>query len=113
MSRQLISSEKFPPKPHNCKSTVNPRWSTVCVQVTNNQPCAGPATKVPGLVFCAGQTATGEIKQATVRCAPSNRIADTPLTRACAEDRSSEPQGGARALWLVARAGCQVQCLLG
>ncbi|KAF4945410.1 hypothetical protein FSARC_14426 [Fusarium sarcochroum] len=24
-----------------------------------------PATKVPGLVFCAGQTATGEIKQAT------------------------------------------------
>jgi hypothetical protein len=26
----------------------------------------GPATKVPGLVFCAGQTATGEIKQATV-----------------------------------------------
>lgn len=29
--------------------------------------CTGPATKVPGLVFCAGQTATGEIKQATVR----------------------------------------------
>lgn len=28
---------------------------------------AGPAVKVPGLVFCAGQTATGEIKQATVR----------------------------------------------
>lgn len=26
----------------------------------------GPAVKVPGLVFCAGQTATGEIKQATV-----------------------------------------------
>ncbi|UZJ50693.1 hypothetical protein CBS101457_000013 [Exobasidium rhododendri] len=42
MSRQLISSEKFPPKPHNC-----------------------PAVKVPGLVFCAGQTATGEVKQAT------------------------------------------------
>ncbi|KAF4234618.1 hypothetical protein CNMCM8980_003826 [Aspergillus fumigatiaffinis] len=42
MSRQLISSEKYPPKPHNC-----------------------PAIKVPGLVFCAGQTATGEIKQAT------------------------------------------------
>ncbi|RYO65168.1 hypothetical protein AA0113_g5438 [Alternaria arborescens] len=42
MSRQLISSEKFPTKPHN-----------------------SPATKVPGLVFCAGQTATGEIKQAT------------------------------------------------
>lgn len=29
--------------------------------------CLGPAVKVPGLVFCAGQTATGEIKQATVR----------------------------------------------
>ncbi|KAM0722491.1 hypothetical protein Q7P37_001932 [Cladosporium fusiforme] len=42
MSRQLISSEKYPPKPHN-----------------------SPATKVPGLVFCAGQTATGEIQQAT------------------------------------------------
>ncbi|KAE9371705.1 YjgF-like protein [Stipitochalara longipes BDJ] len=42
MSRQLISSEKFPTKPHNC-----------------------PAVKVPGLVFCAGQTATGEIKAAT------------------------------------------------
>lgn len=26
----------------------------------------GPAVKVPGLVFCAGQTAIGEIKQATV-----------------------------------------------
>lgn len=25
-----------------------------------------PATKIPGLVFCAGQTATGEIKEATV-----------------------------------------------
>ncbi|KAI7331319.1 hypothetical protein KC315_g5188 [Hortaea werneckii] len=42
MSRQLISSEKFPPKPHN-----------------------SPATKIPGLVFCAGQTATGDIKPAT------------------------------------------------
>lgn len=29
----------------------------------------GPATKVPGLVFLAGQTATGEIKQATVSLA--------------------------------------------
>ncbi|RYN54220.1 hypothetical protein AA0118_g9163 [Alternaria tenuissima] len=28
-------------------------------------PKIPPATKVPGLVFCAGQTATGEIKQAT------------------------------------------------
>ncbi|KAI6914745.1 hypothetical protein KC334_g448 [Hortaea werneckii] len=42
MSRQLISSEKFPPKPHD-----------------------SPATKIPGLVFCAGQTATGDIKPAT------------------------------------------------
>ncbi|WRT70488.1 uncharacterized protein IL334_007486 [Kwoniella shivajii] len=42
MSRELVFSEKFPQKPHNC-----------------------PAVKVPGLIFCAGQTATGEIKQAT------------------------------------------------
>ncbi|KAI1252840.1 hypothetical protein MGN70_005046 [Eutypa lata] len=42
MSRQLISSEEFPPRPHNT-----------------------PAVKVPGLVFCSGQTAKGEIKQAT------------------------------------------------
>lgn len=26
----------------------------------------GPAVKVPGLIFCSGQTAEGEIKQATV-----------------------------------------------
>ncbi|WWD18884.1 hypothetical protein CI109_103339 [Kwoniella shandongensis] len=42
MSREYISNDEFPPKPHNV-----------------------PAVKVPGLVFCAGQTATGEIKQAT------------------------------------------------
>jgi hypothetical protein len=35
---------------------------------------AGPAVKVPGLVFCAGQTATGEIKQATVRLSGPGRI---------------------------------------
>lgn len=34
----------------------------------------GPAVKVPGLVFCAGQTATGEIKQATVSHLASARI---------------------------------------
>lgn len=32
-----------------------------------DQLLTGPAVKVPGLVFCAGQTAKGEIKQATVR----------------------------------------------
>lgn len=61
MSRQLISSEKFPTKPHNC-----------------------PATKVPGLVFCAGQTATGEIGQATVGLQKPNWILLDPcclLTR--------------------------------
>ncbi|KAF2152787.1 YjgF-like protein [Myriangium duriaei CBS 260.36] len=42
MSRQLISNDKFPMKPHNC-----------------------PAVKIPGLVFCAGQTATGDIGKAT------------------------------------------------
>ncbi|GFZ46006.1 hypothetical protein JCM24511_03740 [Saitozyma sp. JCM 24511] len=45
MSRQLISSEKFPPKPHNC-----------------------PAVKVAGLVFCAGQTSKGDAKSATTTC---------------------------------------------
>ena len=58
MSRELISSEKFPPKPHN-----------------------SPASKVPGLIFCAGQTATGEIKQATVsysfRPRPRNQDGDS------------------------------------
>jgi enamine deaminase RidA (YjgF/YER057c/UK114 family) len=43
MSVEHIHSEKFPRKPHNT-----------------------PAVKVPGLVFCAGQTAGGEIKEATV-----------------------------------------------
>lgn len=28
MSRQLISSEKFPPKPHNCKSYNRQTYST-------------------------------------------------------------------------------------
>lgn len=51
MSRELINSEKFPSKPHN-----------------------NPASRVPGLIFCAGQTATGEIKQATVRYSQSHKI---------------------------------------
>ncbi|RSH82333.1 uncharacterized protein EHS24_007300 [Apiotrichum porosum] len=42
MTREVIYSEQFPLKPHNA-----------------------PAVKVPGLVFLAGQTATGEIKAAT------------------------------------------------
>ena len=63
MSRQLISSEKFPPKPHNCKQSL-PRNASVPQVLTK---CVkAPATKIPGLVFCAGQTATGEIKEATV-----------------------------------------------
>jgi enamine deaminase RidA (YjgF/YER057c/UK114 family) len=69
MSRQLISSEKFPPKPHNCKYLLEKRVCFVSdLVLTKLSVClAGPAVKVPGLVFCAGQTATGEIKQATVR----------------------------------------------
>lgn len=71
MSRELISSEKFPPKPHNSKylskyvETVGfkaQEYSSIKLTTINT----GPATKIPGLVFCAGQTATGEIKQATV-----------------------------------------------
>lgn len=60
MTRQLISSKKFPPKPHNCR----------CCGATNSahqtHASIGPAVKVPGLIFCSGQTATGKIKQATV-----------------------------------------------
>lgn len=93
MSRQLISSEKFPPKPHNCKS-ANPRSSIERENITDTyRPCAGPATKVPGLVFCAGQTATGEIKQATVRFSSPNLLLH-PLTY-CTENCSPESQRGA------------------
>lgn len=63
MSRQLISSEKFPTKPHNCKSMC---YSFLLNFSADLNHSSGPAVKVPGLVFCAGQTATGEIKQATV-----------------------------------------------
>ncbi|WOO85799.1 Protein mmf2, mitochondrial [Vanrija pseudolonga] len=42
LTREIIYSDDFPLKPHNA-----------------------PAVKVPGLVFLAGQTATGEIKAAT------------------------------------------------
>ena len=67
MSRQLISSEKFPPKPHNCEYLHENLDGRVSQFLTRLVTCfVGPAVKVPGLVFCAGQTATGEIKQATV-----------------------------------------------
>lgn len=47
------------------RTTVSPRSATSPLfWLTRHK---GPATKVPGLVFLAGQTATGEIKQATVR----------------------------------------------
>ena len=59
MSRELISSAEFPPKPHNCKSF---NWQTKVHWLT----CLGPAVKVPGLVFVAGQTsADPDIKKAT------------------------------------------------
>jgi hypothetical protein len=63
MSRQLISSEKFPTKPHNCKF-LHGYWRKSTELIIH---VPGPAVKVPGLVFCAGQTATGEIRAATVR----------------------------------------------
>jgi hypothetical protein len=71
MSRELISSEKFPPKPHNCKFIHRRRPKGLALRFSLHKPIlkfanTGPAVKVPGLVFCAGQTATGEIKQATV-----------------------------------------------
>ena len=41
--------------------------NSVAIQITGlTVRSLGPAVKVPGLVFLAGQTATGEIKQATV-----------------------------------------------
>ncbi|ORY35065.1 Endoribonuclease L-PSP/chorismate mutase-like protein [Naematelia encephala] len=44
MSREIISSEKYPEKPHN-----------------------SPAVRVPGLVFCSGQVGKGpDIKAGTV-----------------------------------------------
>lgn len=41
----------------------------------------GPAVKVPGLVFLAGQTATGEIKQATVSLSQFQSHVSLWLTR--------------------------------
>lgn len=112
MSRQLISSEKFPPKPHNCECfherrvplVSNVYWSSL----------TGPAVKVPGLVFCAGQTATGEIKQATVRLVLgflfflfSNWVWHHLPT----DNRFTKPQGSSRTFRIVAWTSCQVQCL--
>ena len=51
-----------------------------------------PATKVPGLVFCAGQTATGEIKAATV-CLTFPIIPHyTPIPNRFTEKSFTEPQ---------------------
>ena len=59
---------------------------------------SGPAVKVPGLVFCAGQTATGEIEQATVGVAiPACKRYGLRLTRSVyvsTEDCLAESQGG-------------------
>lgn len=57
LTREIIYSSDFPLKPHNGEppSPLTPL----------TRPA--PAVKVPGLVFLAGQTATGEIKAATVR----------------------------------------------
>ena len=90
MSRQLISSEKFPTKPHNC-----------------------PATKVPGLVFCAGQTATGEIKQATVSLPlkPAIKAVLQHLLIHTTEKGPPKSEGSARIVRVITRAGSQVQCL--
>lgn len=66
----------------------------------------GPAVKVPGLIFCSGQTATGEIKQATVshrsraeQVGPSTM----ELTWSPSETSPAEPQGSAGAGGIVAR----------
>jgi hypothetical protein len=76
----------------------------------------GPAVKVPGLVFCAGQTATGEIKQATVSLIAQAliRYQDTgwPIVAFIhIENRSAESEGSSWAFWFFPWTGRQVQCL--
>jgi hypothetical protein len=95
-TRELISSAEFPPKPHNSK------WSNQTPVLVADT--SAPAVKVPGLVFCAGQTATGEIKQATV----------SPLSMACmnlliADTMFDEFGEGIEASWIFIGAGRQVQ----
>lgn len=113
MSRQLIHSEKFPPKPHNCEFILfyffpvdSMRSSLLWFILTKLAiRFAGPAVKVPGLVFCAGQTATGEIKQATVSLCKGDllleSLADTRMYTTT-ENCFAEPQGSSRACWIVA-----------
>lgn len=65
----------------------------------------GPAVKVPGLVFCAGQTATGEIKQATV-ChfvpgVSTPLFSDLGSHNIPTENRFTKPQGGPRTCRIV------------
>lgn len=105
MSRQLISSEKFPTKPHNCKIETIDLWTSHWYN------SAGPAVKVPGLVFCAGQTATGEIKQATV--GETLRSLYVPFTYSILAKSSPEFERGPRALRLFLGAGRQIQCIPG
>jgi 2-iminobutanoate/2-iminopropanoate deaminase len=64
MSKETISSAEFPLKPHN--SQCDAASCALHTQLT----LAGPAVKVPGLVFCSGQVGMGEIKAATVSRLP-------------------------------------------
>lgn len=112
MSRQLISSEKFPPKPHNCECSMEGRFA-YCWMFTD-QVLIGPAVKVPGLVFCAGQTATGEIKQATVSLVllfPFVLFSTQVSHHLPTDNRFTKPQRSSRAFRIIAWTGCQVQCL--
>lgn len=58
MSKQIISNDQFPLKPHNSE------WHFLSNAASLIS--SGPAVVVPGLVFCSGQVGMGEIKAATV-----------------------------------------------
>ena len=73
----------------------------------------GPAVKVPGLVFCAGQTATGGIKQATVRQSFTTAMSMNTTDRRFIAHRPSKSQGSPRAIRIIIGQGRQVQCLPG
>lgn len=104
MSRQLISSDKFPPKPHNCMCS-NP--------LPHKLAKADPPAQHPPPKSLASSSAQAKQRQAKsnkplsvnfqLRC-PS---ASCTLTSTIAH-RPPKPQRSARALWVLAGAGREV-----
>lgn len=87
-----------PQNPTIVSRSVNGRSVQDILLTVQSPHCLGPAVKVSGLVFCAGQTATGEIEQATVGVAiPACKRYGLRLTRfvyVSTEDCLAESQGG-------------------